>query len=225
MPRRSRPFRGAVTMSFVAMTLSACGGGGSSSNGSGNGSGDGGGSTSQTNQPPTARISVSDDDGFAPHRVIFSATGSTDPDGTITGYRWQFGDDTSASGATVEHTYDETGAFTVTLRVTDDGALTDVTTRTVRVRGATLSGAIRIAPDTSIDSDVNDRFTTPVSNDTFGEAQPLNIPVRLGGFVNVPGTGSSDGNFFTGGDESDMFLIHAFDGGERIVCMRDSRSK
>ena len=55
--------------------------------------------------------------------VTFDATGSTDPDGTIVQYQWNFGDGspvTTTASPTITRTYAATGAFSVTLTVTDD---------------------------------------------------------------------------------------------------------
>ncbi|MFH1724487.1 MAG: PKD domain-containing protein [Elusimicrobiota bacterium] len=50
----------------------------------------------------------------------FDGSGSSDPDGTIVSYDWDFGDSATASGASVNHPYAEAGVYTVTLTVTDD---------------------------------------------------------------------------------------------------------
>lgn len=52
--------------------------------------------------------------------VLFDGGGSTDPDGEIIAYRWEFGDNASASGAQVKHAYAEPGVYTARLTVTDD---------------------------------------------------------------------------------------------------------
>ena len=65
--------------------------------------------------------------------VTFSGAGSSDPDGTIAGYAWSFGDGTTGTGATPSHTYAADGTFTVTLTVTDDDGATGTTTRSVTV--------------------------------------------------------------------------------------------
>lgn len=55
--------------------------------------------------------------------VNFDGSGSTDEEGPIVTYEWDFGDGTKALGQIVEHTYWSVGEFTVTLTVTDgDGA-------------------------------------------------------------------------------------------------------
>ncbi len=50
----------------------------------------------------------------------FDASASSDADGTIVSYSWDFGDSTSGSGITASHTFTETQTFKVTLTVTDD---------------------------------------------------------------------------------------------------------
>ena len=197
-----------MLVGLLALT-GACGGGSSSSEDDG--------ATPVANRTPTAQLTVSNGDGFAPLTVTFDASGSSDPDGSITSYRWDYGDGTQeTAGATTSHTYQDTGVFTVSVQVTDDDGATGSISRTVRSRGATVSGTVRIAPQSSVDSDVNDRLTAPQPNNSFGEAQAVGNPLRLGGFVNQPETGSETGNFRVSGDPDDYFAVD-LTGTERIV--------
>jgi 6-phosphogluconolactonase (cycloisomerase 2 family) len=69
-------------------------------------------------QGPTASFASSVKD----NTVSFNAAGSSDPDGSVSSYAWDFGDGTTQSGASpqVSHTYAASGNFNVTLRVTDN---------------------------------------------------------------------------------------------------------
>lgn len=55
--------------------------------------------------------------------TLFDATGSTDPDGGLSAYRWDFGDGASAQGVQARHVYREPGEYRATLTVTDDAAV------------------------------------------------------------------------------------------------------
>ena len=52
--------------------------------------------------------------------ITFNGMQSYDTDGLIVSYIWDFGDESTESGATVEHIYTGTGNYTVTLQVTDN---------------------------------------------------------------------------------------------------------
>jgi PKD repeat protein len=56
--------------------------------------------------------------------VSFDASASTDPDGALASYRWDFGDGSTGDGAKVDHVFAESGTYRVTLTVTDDAAST-----------------------------------------------------------------------------------------------------
>lgn len=57
----------------------------------------------------------------------FNASNSVDPDGSIIGYSWNFGDGATGSGVTIDHHYAAGGTYSVTLFVTDDlGATTAI---------------------------------------------------------------------------------------------------
>lgn len=72
------------------------------------------------NKLPTAVITASKGSGAAPLTVSFDGSRSSDPDGSITKYAWNFGDGSSATGVSARHTFEQPAKYTVTLRVTDN---------------------------------------------------------------------------------------------------------
>ena len=86
------------------------------------------------NQPPVAEAN-GPYSGATGGRIVFSSAGSTDPDGTIVAYSWNFGDGTpSSSQPNPRHSYAAPGIYTVTLTVTDNKSVTDMDTAQVTVK-------------------------------------------------------------------------------------------
>ena len=69
--------------------------------------------------------------------VSFDASSSTDPEGTISDYSWNFGDGTpvqdAGGSAGVQHTFASRGTYTVALTVTNNSGQTNTSTHTVTV--------------------------------------------------------------------------------------------
>ncbi len=85
------------------------------------------------NTPPTAAFTFA----ASGLTATFDGSGSTDPDGVIQSYRWNFGDGSVAgTGATPSHSYAAAGTFQVTLTVTDDKGGTGTVTKSVTVSHA-----------------------------------------------------------------------------------------
>ncbi|MFG6492855.1 PKD domain-containing protein [Microbacterium sp. P03] len=82
------------------------------------------------NVPPVAVISVTSQ---VDRTVSVNGSGSTDADGTVTGWAWDFGDGATGAGTTASHVYAVDGTFTIRLTATDDDGATHVVTKTVTV--------------------------------------------------------------------------------------------
>jgi PKD repeat protein len=86
-----------------------------------------------TPAPPVAQISEAPSTVKFGESVTFSGAASTDSDGNITSYEWDFGDGNTASGETVTYAYSDIGAYNVKLTVTDDDGLSGTTEVSMKV--------------------------------------------------------------------------------------------
>jgi len=132
------------------------------------------------NQPPIATAgpdqTVNEDD-----TVTFDGSTSSDPDGTITAYNWDFGDGSSASGSSTTHVYTSQGTYTITLTVTDNAGLTDTDIALVTVNnlppvanaGLDKSGNVNesITFDGSASTDTTSDIPSLIYEWSFGDGQ------------------------------------------------------
>ena len=125
---------------------------------------------------PKASFTAAPTSGQAPLNVSFNASKSSDVDGKIEVYSWDFGDGTNGSGIKVNHTYQKAGNYTVTLLVTDDTNLSDTTATVIKVINDDTPAPTLIPPTAS--------FTL---NTTEGKA-PLTVN------CNASTSTDSDGN-------------------------------
>ena len=69
--------------------------------------------------PHAAAVATTPTNGLMPLTVSFDGTSSSDPNGDTLTYTWNFGDSTTATGATASHTYAANGVYSATLTVSD----------------------------------------------------------------------------------------------------------
>jgi PKD repeat protein len=81
------------------------------------------------NQAPTANPG-GPYSGRAGEPVVLSGSGSSDPDGSVSSYAWNFGDSGSGAGVSPVHVYASPGTYTAQLTVTDDEGLSSAAVTT-----------------------------------------------------------------------------------------------
>lgn len=72
------------------------------------------------NRWPVAVAAGSPASGDVPLSVTFSSAGSSDPDGSIASYLWEFGDGATSTAANPSHTYTLPGQYVALLTITDN---------------------------------------------------------------------------------------------------------
>lgn len=120
-----------------------------------------------TNVPPTADAGGSYYANVG-NSITFNGSGSSDTDGTITGYRWDFTNDGTydtglLTSATTTHSYPLVGIYTVKLEVTDDDGATNTDTATVTVTSE--GGSI---PSADVNGPYSGYINYPVSFSSSG---------------------------------------------------------
>jgi len=89
-----------------------------------------------TNSAPTASFTAS----CTNLACDFNGTKSSDSDGTIATWAWNFGDTSSSAGSTASHSYAVGGTYTVALTVTDNVGASGTATQDVTVSSGTGGG-------------------------------------------------------------------------------------
>ncbi len=92
-----------------------------------------------TNQPPVARAQVSKQQANVNESITFDGSTSSDADGQITKYEWNFGDNATSTQAIAAHAYAQAGVYNFTLTVTDDKGATGQASGQVTITGAPQS--------------------------------------------------------------------------------------
>lgn len=99
--------------------------------------------TTGTNNTPTANFTVS----TSGLTISVNGSTSTDTDGTIANYSWDFGDASpNGNGAYASHTYAADDTYTVTLTVTDNNGAVDAASQTLSVSAGSFQSNLIYNP-------------------------------------------------------------------------------
>ncbi|MFL6315003.1 MAG: PKD domain-containing protein [Terriglobales bacterium] len=162
------------------------------------------------NKPPIAALTLSSGSILVGGSVTASASGSTDPDGTIAGTVISFGDGSSATAVSASHQYKIAGTYTVKATVTDNlGAssstvstvvvkpefvtiisptFTSTTSTSVRATGTSSSGYPVVATQVYLDGALKSQSSTATADTT--------LPITVGTHqIIIKGWDSSGASF------------------------------
>lgn len=86
------------------------------------------------NHTPVASFVVSPDSGYVYEDILFDASSSYDPDGSIASYDWEFGDWGIGTGETITRSFTTPSSFMVRLEVTDESGARAATERSLSIK-------------------------------------------------------------------------------------------
>ena len=106
-----------------------------------------------SNVQTAAIFTTTPEKGSAPLEVTFDASESSDPDGQIVNYEWDFSENgkyADAKGVKVKHVFDQTGDYKVSLRVTDNSGQYATSDKQIQVSDAfSLQSVISVTPEST----------------------------------------------------------------------------
>ena len=140
----------------------------------------------------------------------FNAGASTDSDGSIAGYAWDFGDGTTATGVTPSRTYSQAGSFSVRLTVTDNSGATGEDTKNVTT---TAPPASTYVSDQFSRTVVNGLGTAPTGGNWTlgGTASNYSVTGGKGGIRMAAGAGGGAYLNSVSAPASDLRLVVGID--------------
>ena len=95
--------------------------------------------TEESITEPISEFSITPSNPTTKDSIEFTDT-SYDPDGVVVEWLWTFGDGTSSTSKNTLHTYNQSGEYTVTLQVTDNDGLTNVSTELLTISPQSTPG-------------------------------------------------------------------------------------
>lgn len=154
--------------------------------------------SSPVNYPPVAAATATPSTGTAPLVVTLSGQNSIDSDGSIISYSWSFGDGSSGSGVTVQHTYQSAGTYVATLTVTDNAGTSSSSSVTIIVQAQQIQTAKTIIVSgiqllvTRSSSGSSVRATVKITDISGTPIAGATVTGSWGGVISGSSTGTTD---------------------------------
>ena len=135
-------------------------------------------------QPPVAAAGIT----CPTLGCTFDATATTDPEGGVSDYAWDFGDGSTGSGVVTQHDYAAAGIYSWTLTATDDAGATGETSGSVEVSDPALSTVRYVGSAGAAASTKTPSVQVPVSGQA-GDLLLLALDVTTSTVTVFPPTG------------------------------------
>jgi PKD repeat protein len=93
---------------------------------------------------PVASFTASATSGTAPVQIQFNGSASSDSDGTVQLYDWDFGDGTTSTGVSTFKVFNVASTYNVQLQVTDNDGMNSTTAKTITVTNPVVLPTMRV---------------------------------------------------------------------------------
>ncbi len=133
------------------------------------------------NQPPQAEIRAKQQVCLG-EKVTFDASSSYDPDGHISAYQWQFGENDQGKGKKVSHIFKQTGLHKITLQIRDNsGSICQTATsvRNIKVNNPPVA-EIKLSDEPFFSGGAHDAILFDASNSIDVDADKLKYTWHFG---------------------------------------------
>jgi parallel beta-helix repeat protein len=117
------------------------------------------------NQPPIASFTYYPENPVVNQTITFNASSSTDHDGTVENYEWDFGDGEKAEGEIVTHSYSSAKNYTVKLTVTDNEGATNSTAEIINIHKIEIPIVTTVSIKNPPEASEGENFTATVNVD------------------------------------------------------------
>jgi PKD repeat protein len=145
-----------------------------------------------SNKPPTAALVFSPEEPVTGDAVRFDASGSSDPDGTIAEYGWDWDNDGEIDETSQEpealRVFTDPGAFTVRVVVKDDQGATAEATVSVKVKPGLRAAAAVSAEGFQGDPAVPEWMSYYIDDGVVTDEEVRDANARFAADVFIPGT-------------------------------------
>jgi len=130
------------------------------------------------NQLPVAGFVFEPVDPVSGELVFFNST-SYDPDGSIVNWSWSFGDGSVGFGEQVTHVYQDSGAYDVTLVVTDNQLATNQTSRLIIILSPNHRPTVEIQHPEEGDVVTDFLVISGIASDEDGDSDIEHVQIRF----------------------------------------------
>jgi PKD repeat protein len=171
--------------------------------------------TKPTDPPPNQAPTASFSSQVTGLQTSLDGSGSTDPDGVVASYAWDFGDGQRGTGASAQHTYAQAGTYPVSLTVTDDRGATATRTSSVTVTAPTPPPATTVVAADTFERTVTDGWGTADTGGPWTVSTVAGVASVGGGkgrtVLGAPSTSRSSTLTTVSSTSNDMLLDLALD--------------